>query len=93
MNDIIGENGIVPSLLTYWVVPLFTIISSDIPIQKEGMGILSKDQMEMSSIVAESLLLTVLTIKKNPAADRTYQYGKKVLIFSERKRNGLDRSQ
>ena len=45
MNDTIGENGLVPSLLVFGIVSRSPIISTEIPSQRERMKILSTAQI------------------------------------------------
>ena len=45
MNDTNRDNGLVPSLVVFGIIPRFPIISSDIPTQKERMLALSRPQI------------------------------------------------
>lgn len=83
MNDTIGENGLVPSKLVFGITPRFPIISTDLPNQRNRMAALARAQMEMNSIVSERRVQSALTKEIPPAANRTYQLGERVLVFSE----------
>ena len=89
MNDTIGEKGLVPSLLAFGITPRFPIISTDLPTQSERMRLLATAQMEMNAIVAERRVQAALTRQIPPAADRVYQLGDEVLVFSEQDKNWL----
>jgi transposase InsO family protein len=57
INDTMGTNGLVPSLLVFCVVPRFPPMSIDLPKQRDRMADLAASQMEISAIVAETELL------------------------------------
>jgi hypothetical protein len=57
INDTMGTNGIVPSLLVFGVVPRFPPMSIDLPKQRDRMATLAAAQMEMSATVSETELL------------------------------------
>ena len=52
MNDTSGENGLVPSLFVFAIIPRFPIISSHIPTHHERMKALSEAQMEMNAVIS-----------------------------------------
>ena len=89
MNDTIGENDGVPSLLVFRNVPRFPIISTEIPSKRERMQILSAAQMEMSAIVAERGVLAALNRNILPATIRVYTLGDEILVFSEQEKQWL----
>lgn len=70
MKDTIGENGLVPSLLVFGIIPHFPIISTEIPSQCERGQILSAVQMEMNAVIAERCVLAALIRNIPPASDR-----------------------
>jgi hypothetical protein len=53
MNDTISENGLVPSLLVFGVIPRYPALNTELPIQKVRMEVTAAAQMEMNSIIAE----------------------------------------
>ena len=86
MNDTMGENGLVPSRLVFGIIPRFPILNTDLPNQKDLMELIKKAQAEMNNIIAERRVLAALTRDIPPAADRTYQLGEEVLVWSEEKK-------
>ena len=83
MNDTSGEKRLVPSFIAFGITLCFPIISTDLPAQEERLKLLISAQMEMNAIVAERRIQAALTRQIPPAADRTYQLGDEVLVFSE----------
>lgn len=61
MNDRMGEKRLVPARLIFLVIPRFLIISGHLPGQKERIKVLAAAKDEMSAIIAESTMVTVLT--------------------------------
>ena len=90
MSETIGENGLIPSLLVFGIIPRFPIISTNLPSQKERMAILAAAQMEMNATVADRRVATALSRNIPPASDRNYNLGDEVLVFSELENNGKD---
>jgi hypothetical protein len=84
MNDTIGENGLVPSLLVFGMIPRFPILTSEIPHQQERMRILQVAQAEMNSIAAERRIVQASKSAVPAAADRVYQVGEEVLVYREK---------
>lgn len=68
MNDTMNENGLVPSLLVFGLIPRFPIIASELPNQKERMEILTTAWAEMKAIVAKKRIMRALL--KVPSAAR-----------------------
>lgn len=83
MNDTNGENGLVPSLLTFGIIPRFPIISTDLPAQRERMQTLAGAQMEMNAIVSERRTMQVLTKWVPQSVDAVYAVYDKVLVYRE----------
>lgn len=88
MNDTIGENGLVPSRLVFGIIPRFPILNTNLPMQKDRMAMIKETQAEMNCSIAERRVLTALTRDIPPAADRTYNIGEEVLVYSEEEKNG-----
>jgi hypothetical protein len=84
LNDTMGENGLVPTLLVFGIIPRFPILSTDLPEQKERMRVITAAQAEYNTIVAERRLLSALQSRVPAAADRIYQVGEEVLVWRER---------
>ena len=89
MNDTNGDNGLVPSLVVFGIIPRFPIISSDIPTQKERMLAFSRAQMEMNAVVAERRILAALTRSIPAATDFVLEIGQEVLVYQERSKEWI----
>jgi hypothetical protein len=61
INDTMGTNGLVPSLLVFGVVPRFPPMIIDLPKQRDRMAAHAAAQMEMSAIVSENRITAALT--------------------------------
>jgi hypothetical protein len=84
MNDTIGEDGLVPSLLVFGISPRHQVLSTNLPTQQERMKVLATANAEMNSIIAERRILTALQ-KSIPAASvHSFDIGDEVLVFRER---------
>ena len=84
MIDTNGDNGLVPTLVVFEIIPRFLIISSDIPAQKERMLALSKAQLGRNAVVAERCILAALTKSIPTATDYVFELGQEVLVYQER---------
>lgn len=58
MNDTMNEDGLVPSLLLFGIIPRFTIISTKLATQKGRMNVLATARAEMESIVTRKRIYT-----------------------------------
>jgi hypothetical protein len=84
MNDAIGEDGLVPSLLVFGISPRHQVLSTNLPTQQERMKVLATANAEMNSIIAVRRILTALQ-KSIPAASfHSFYIGDEVLVFRER---------
>jgi hypothetical protein len=84
MNDTVGEDGLVPSLLVFGINPRHPVMSTDLPTQKERMDVLATANSEMNSIIAERRIQTALQ-KAIPAASlNTFDIGDEVLVYREK---------
>ena len=70
MNDTNSENGLVPSLLVFGIIPRFPIISTHLPTHRERMKALSEAQLEMNSIISERRIAKILHRNIPQATDR-----------------------
>jgi hypothetical protein len=84
MNEIIGENGLVPSLLIFGVVRRFSMLSTDPRNQKERMAATSLAKMEMNSIIAERKVTTAWRKNAPSSVDYVFAVDEEVLVFRER---------
>ena len=84
MNDTIGEDGLVPSLLVLGIVPIFPILNTNLPQQQERMKALITARQEMNSIIAERRVTTALQKSFPSSIDRVYKKGDEILVFREK---------
>jgi hypothetical protein len=84
MNDTIGENGLVPLLLVFGVIPRYPALNTELPNQKVRMEFIAAAQMEMNSIIAERRIATTLAKNIPSAAEYVYAVGDEVLDFREK---------
>jgi hypothetical protein len=85
INDTMGTNGLVPSLLVFSVVPRVPPMSIDLPKQRDRMAALAAAQMKKSTIVSEKRITAALTQNVPSSVGRTYEVGEEVLVFREKK--------
>lgn len=85
MNDTMNEDGLVPSLLVFGIIPRFPIIATELPTQKERMEVLATARAEMEAIVAKRRIMTALLKAVPPAADRVCEIGEEVWVYRGRK--------
>ena len=83
MNDTNGENGLVPSLLVFGIIPRFPIISSHLPTHRQRMKVLSEAPMEMNAFISERRISRILHRNIAQATDHIYQVGEEVLVYRE----------
>jgi transposase InsO family protein len=84
MNDTVGENGLVPSLLVFGVIPRYPALNTELPNQKVRMEVIAAAQMEMNSIIAERRIATALAKNIPSAAEHGYAVEDEVLAFLEK---------
>ncbi len=87
MNDTAGQNGLVPTLLVFGVVPRFPSGSRDIPEQQNRMRAIKSSRDEMVKAVAASRLRTAKSRNVPGAADNEVKVGMDVLVYRERPEN------
>lgn len=83
MNDTLGPEGLVPSLLVFGVLPRFPACSTKFPNQVDRMRALAMARAEMETISFEIKLQRALLAKLPPAADFELKVGDKVLVHRE----------
>lgn len=69
INDTTGPEGLVPSLLVFGVIPSFSLISKDLPRQKERIDAMRIAKKEMAVITSE-LRVVQAQISKLPLASK-----------------------
>lgn len=84
-----GKNGLVPSKLFFLIPPRFPSLSTDLPAQEGRMKAIKIAQAKMNLSVAERLVVEARTKNIPPAFNRTYQWGKEVLVYSEQNKEKL----
>ncbi len=83
MNDTMGPNGLVPSLLVFGMVPRFPAVNSKLPHQVVRMRSLEIARTEMATIVAELRIIEALRSLVSPAARYILAPGAKVRVNRE----------
>jgi hypothetical protein len=91
INDTMGTNELVPSLLVFGVVPRFPPMSINLPNQRDRMAALAAAQMEMSVIVSENRITAALNHNVPSSVDRTYEGGEEMLVLREKEKFARDR--
>lgn len=86
INDTMGVDGLVPSLLVFGFIPRFPIISTKLLNQTERMKALATAKAEYEAIVAKQRITTVLQHAKPTATDRVYDLGDEKLVYREEPR-------
>jgi hypothetical protein len=84
MNDRIDENGLVPLLFVFGVIPRYPALNTELPNQKVRMEVIAAAQMKMNSIIAERRISTALAKNIPSAAEHVYAVGDEVLAFRKR---------
>ena len=87
MNDTMGPNGLVPSLLVFGMLARFPIVNSSLPDQRDRMKAMQLARLEMETFVAEERITTAM--KRNIPAAASYDFTpvQKVLIYRELGKN------
>jgi len=83
MNDTMGPEGIVPTLLVYGIMPHVQATKGTLPNQKERMKAITTSQLEMNTITAELRIRKALLSKVPPSADYILNVGSKVRVVRE----------
>ena len=84
MNDTMGPEGLVPSMLVFGVLPRFPVSTIDLPNQVDRMNALKSARAEMETIACELKLAQALRSKLPPAADYQLSVGDQVLVKREK---------
>lgn len=83
MNDTMGPNGSVPSLLVFGCLPRFPSVNSKVPEQVERMDALQAARREMETITAETRIRKALSSRVPRNADLIISPGDSVRVFRE----------
>ena len=83
MNDTVGPEGYVPSLLVFGTLPRFPAVYSKLPDQKQRMEALSCARREYATIVSQLRVAQALRSKVPPAAKHIIVPGDRVFVFRE----------
>lgn len=84
MNDSMGPEGLVPSLLVFGTLPTFPIVSSDRPEQADRLSAMKRARDEMAKITAELRIREALRSRLPPSTRYHLAPGDKVRVFRER---------
>lgn len=84
INDTMGPNGLIPSLLVFGTLPRFPGIEASHPNQRERFQALKTARAEMEAIVAETRIQKALRSKLPPATKYLILPGDLVRVFRER---------
>ncbi len=84
MNDTMGPNGLVPSLLVFGVLPRFPAVSTNLPNQEDRMKALEIARSEMEAFVAEARVRTALNSNIPATATTVFHPGQEVLVYREK---------
>jgi len=83
LNDTMGPEGLVPSLLVFGCLPRLTPVNSHNPAQKQRMRALHEARKEMASVTAELRIRKALMTRAHPNTDIIINQGDKVRVFRE----------
>jgi hypothetical protein len=83
MNDTMGPNGLVPSLLVFEMVPRFPIIDANVPDQERRVLAMKVSREEYQNVVAEMRMKASLLHNVLAVADMQYKEGGLVLAKYE----------
>ena len=83
INDTMGPNGLVPSLLVFGVLPAFPCPNTKMPNQVERFAALRTAKAEMEKIVAETRIKRALKSKLPPATKFLIKPGDEVRVYRE----------
>ena len=84
INDTMGPEGLVPSLLVFGVVPSFPTVHAELPAQKERLAALDAARKEMETVTSELRVQQALRSKLPPASKYHVEPGDNVLVYRER---------
>ena len=84
INDPMGLEGLVPSLLVFGVVRTFPSVHTNLPAQKERLAALDTARNEMETIAAELRIQLALRSKLRPATKYLVEPGDLVLVYLEK---------
>ena len=83
MNDTLGPEGLVPSLLVFGVLPRLPAVNSSLPEHEERMAAMRAARAEMETIVAGLRVNTALRSNLPAAATQEVTTGDRVMVHRE----------
>ena len=89
MNDTVGPDGLVPSMLVFGVMPRFPPIRADLPKHEERMRAIQVARTEMTEIVARQKIQLASRAKIPPAVEYSIRPDDKVFVHDEKKRRWI----
>ena len=84
MNDTVGPEGLVPSLLAFGVIPRVSTATSKLPDQAARLSMMQIARDEMESITARLRLKTVLRARLPTATHAILTEGDPVLVWRKK---------
>ena len=85
MNDTVGPDGLVPSLLVFGAVPSYPITNKDFPGQESRMKAIIDVRSEYGKIVSELRIQKPIRSKLPPDTKFDLRAGDKVLVYREKR--------
>ncbi len=83
MNDTMGPEGLVPSLLFFGMLPRFPPLNTPLPRQADRMLALEIARTEMASITSQLRIATAVKAKLQPASKYLIEPGIEVYVCKE----------
>lgn len=90
MKDIMGREGLVPSLLVFGVLPSLLILNKPPPTEKERMEAMNLFLAEMTTISVEIRIKKALRSKRPPATQYQFKPENSVRVYKENDKKGMD---
>ena len=84
MKDTAGQNGLVPTLLVFGVMPRIPVARKDLPGMMERMQAMEAGRKDMADILARNRISKAVQSNVPAAADKEIAIGSKVLVFKEK---------
>lgn len=84
LNDTLGPEGLIPSMMVFGTVPTFTSIEGGQKTQKERMKVIWTAKAKMERMTADLRIKTALKAKIPPATQFDFIPRQTVRVFRER---------
>lgn len=83
MNDTLGPEGLVPTLLVFGCLPIFPTVNTNLPGQRERRKALQQARKEMATITAEIRIKRALLSRVPRNTDLNLNLGDQVRVYRE----------